>query len=120
MSKTVAKQAEQNRRRELELGFNGVADVREERVRSVQEIATKYLEQYWLRNKSGVFARYAVGHPTRHLGKIMSVDVNERTGCGIPNGSAEGGRLAKDHQRRSRTFASAARGVGRWLCWARW
>jgi len=78
-SKTVAKQAEQNRRRELELGFNGVVDIREERVQSVKEIAAKYLEQYCLRNKSGVFARYAVGHLTRHVGKIMAVDVTDKT-----------------------------------------
>src|SRR5580692_2751338 len=50
-SKTVAKQAEQNRRRELERGFNGVEDVREDRVRTVKAIATEYLEQYCLRNK---------------------------------------------------------------------
>ena len=56
-SKTVARLAEQNRRRELERGFNGVADVREERVRSVKEIAAEYLDQYCLRNKSSVFAR---------------------------------------------------------------
>jgi integrase len=78
-SKTVAKQAEQNRRRELERGFNGVEDVREDRVRSVKTIATEYLEQYCLRNKSGVYARYAVGHVTRHLGKMMVVDVTDKT-----------------------------------------
>lgn len=78
-SKTVAKQAEQNRRRELERGFNGVEDVREDRVRSVKAIATEYLEQYCLRNKSGVYARYAVGHVTRHLGKMMVVDLTDKT-----------------------------------------
>jgi integrase len=78
-SKTVAKQAEQNRRRELERGFNGVEDVREERVRSVKTIATEYLDQYCARNRSGVYARYAVGHVTRHLGKMMVVDINEKT-----------------------------------------
>ncbi len=81
-SKTRARLAEQNRRRELERGFNGVADVREERVRSVKEIAAKYLEQYCLRNKSSVFARYAVGHLTRHVGAVMAVDVTEQTVTG--------------------------------------
>ena len=37
-SKTVAKQAEKNRRRELERGFNGVDDNREDRVRSIKEM----------------------------------------------------------------------------------
>src|SRR5271169_4420887 len=72
-SKTVAKQAEQTRRRELERGFNGIEDGRAERVRPVKEVAADYLEQYCLRNKSGVYARYAAGHVTRHLGKMMVV-----------------------------------------------
>lgn len=33
-SKTIAKKAEQNRRRELEQGFNNVADTRQERIRT--------------------------------------------------------------------------------------
>src|ERR1035437_984877 len=77
-SKTVAKQAEQNRRRELELGFNGIVDVREKRIRSVKEIASEYLEQYCLRHKSGVYATYAIGHVTRHLGKMMVVDLTDK------------------------------------------
>src|ERR1700729_3688037 len=39
----------------------------------------EYLEQYCLRNKSGVYARYAVGHVTRHLGKMMVVDITDKT-----------------------------------------
>jgi len=78
-SKTVAKQAEQNRRRELERGFNGVEDAREDRVRSIKEVATEYLEQYCLRKKSGVYAKYAVGHVIRHLGRMMVVDITEKT-----------------------------------------
>lgn len=78
-SKTVAKQAEQNRRRELEWGFNGVEDAREERIRSIKEVAREYLEQYCVRNRSGVYARYAVGHVTRHLGKMMVVDLTDKT-----------------------------------------
>ena len=48
-SKTVAKSAEKNRRRELEEGFNNVSDVRRERVRAVGEIADEFLEEYKLR-----------------------------------------------------------------------
>ena len=76
-SKTVAKQAEKNRRRELERGFNGVDDNREDRVRSIKEIAATYLEQYRLRHKSGVFATYALGHVARHIGASMAVDITE-------------------------------------------
>lgn len=78
-SKTVAKQAEQNRRRELERGFNGVEDNRENRVRSIKEVGAEYLDDYCLRHKSGVFAQYAVGHVARHLGASMVVDVTDKT-----------------------------------------
>jgi integrase len=76
-SKTVAKLAEQSRRRELERGFNGLEDCREDRIRSIKEIAAVYLEQYRLRHKSGVFASYALGHVTRHLGASMAVDITD-------------------------------------------
>ena len=42
-------------------------------------MAAEYLDQYCLRNKSSVFAEYAVGHVIRHLGKMMAVDVTEKT-----------------------------------------
>jgi hypothetical protein len=51
-SKTVAKLAEQKRRRELEEGFNGLTDRRGERVRTIAEIAKAYLESYRLRHCS--------------------------------------------------------------------
>lgn len=34
-----------------ERGFNGFEDLRQERVRSVREVASEYLEQYGLRHK---------------------------------------------------------------------
>ncbi len=78
-SKTVAKQSEKNRRRELENGFNGIQDNREERVRSIKEMATTYLEDYRLRHKSGVFADYAIRHITRLIGESMVVDITDKT-----------------------------------------
>jgi integrase len=79
-SKTLAKAAEQTRRRALETGFNNLEDAREERVRTIREIAAGYLESYRLRNpRSATFAEYAVGHVTRVLGDKMLVDVNEQT-----------------------------------------
>lgn len=47
-SKTVAKQAEANRRRELERGFNGVEGNRDERIRTIKEMAATYLEDHSL------------------------------------------------------------------------
>jgi len=78
-SKTVAKQAELNRRRELERGFNGIEDVREDRIRPVKSVATEYLADYRLRHRSTKFAEYAVGHITRLLGTEMIVDITDAT-----------------------------------------
>src|SRR5258706_9173586 len=81
-SKTVAKLAEQKRRRELEGGFNGIQDKREERIRSISELGRAYLDDYRLRHKSIVYAEYAVGNVIRHLGPTMAVDVTEQTVTG--------------------------------------
>ncbi len=78
-SKTIAKLAEQNRRRELEAGFNGIQDKREDRIRSIRELSRDYLEDYRLRHKSVVFAEYAVDHIVRLLGPMMTIDVTEQT-----------------------------------------
>ena len=78
-SKTLAKQAEQKRHRELEEGFNGLVDRREDRIRTLKELADDYLEAYKLRSKSGTFAEYALGHLTRLLGKQMAVEIAEKT-----------------------------------------
>jgi integrase len=78
-SKTVAKLAEQKRRRQLEDGFNGVEDNREERIRTIKELGRAYLGDYRLRHKSIVFADYAVGNVIRLVGAVMAVDVTEQT-----------------------------------------
>jgi hypothetical protein len=77
--KTLARIAEKNRRRELEEGFNGFADERDERIRTIKELAEAYLAEYKLRHKSITYAEYALGNVVRHLGDRMSVDVAERT-----------------------------------------
>jgi hypothetical protein len=59
-SKTVATLAEQKRRRQLEDGFNGVDDDREERIKSVRELGQAYLDDYRIRHKSVQFAEYAL------------------------------------------------------------
>ena len=78
-SKTIAKQAEQKRRRELEEGFNGLEDSRDEQIRLIHELAKQYLASYALRNRSAVFAQYAVNHVVEHIGDKMVVDVDEGT-----------------------------------------
>jgi integrase len=79
-SKTVAKQAEQARRRELEKGFNGVVDERQERVRNVGESAKSFLAAYRVRQpKSATFAEHALSHILRLMGGLMAVDVTDKT-----------------------------------------
>ena len=78
-SKTIAKLAEQKRRRELEQGFNGMEDKRDERIRTVKELGQAYLHDYGLRHRSVNFAVYAVGNVLRHLGELMAFDVTEQT-----------------------------------------
>jgi integrase len=78
--KTVAVLAERNRRQELERAFNNVDDTRKERVKTVDQMAAAYLEDYRLRNpRSIVFADYAIGHVTRLVGTTMAVDISAAT-----------------------------------------
>jgi hypothetical protein len=76
-SKTVAKNAEQQRRRELEAGFHNVKEVRQQRIRRLSEIVDEYLVGYRLRYRSATFAEYALGHVSRLLGADMVVDIDE-------------------------------------------
>jgi integrase len=78
-SKTVAKEAEKKRHRELEEGFNGLEDTRNERIKTVKELAKEYLEDYKLRHRSVTFAEYALGNVTGHVGELMAVDVTDKT-----------------------------------------
>jgi hypothetical protein len=56
-SKTLARTAEQTRKRELEQGFNDVTDVRQKRVRTFGDLAQEYLQNYKLRlPQSAVYA----------------------------------------------------------------
>src|SRR4051812_47579292 len=72
-SKTVAKEAEKKRRRELEEGFNGLADARDERIRSIRTLAEGFLKDYRVRQpKSASFADHAMAHVKRLLGDLMT------------------------------------------------
>src|SRR5665213_1948623 len=78
--KTIAQDAEKNRRLELERSFNAVEDRRHERIRSVSEVADQFFEDYKVRNpRSETFADYALGHVKRLLGKTMVIDVGADT-----------------------------------------
>ena len=78
-SKTLAKNAEKRRRRELEEGFNNFTDTRHERVRTLADTADDYLDSYRLRHpQSATFATYAARHIKRLLGTKMVVDCSEQ------------------------------------------
>jgi integrase len=78
-SKTLAKDAERKRRRELEEGYNNLSDSRAERIQTIGAIADPYLEEYKLRHRSGVFAGYALEHVKSFFGTTMVVDVSDET-----------------------------------------
>ncbi len=78
-SKTVAKNAANQRRRELEQGFNNVQTKRENRVRQLREVADEYLADYRLRFRGVTFAEYAIGHVVRQLGDKLLIDIDETT-----------------------------------------
>jgi integrase len=94
-SKTLAKLAEQKRRRELEEGFNRIDDRREEGIRTIREVANGYLEGYALRNRSATFAKYAIGHVTRLLGARMLVDADESAVLGYQDQRLKEGAAPK-------------------------
>ncbi len=77
-SKTVAKLAEQQRRRELETAYNNLP-TKQDRVQTLRQVARTYLEAYRLRHRSATFADYAVGHVVRHLGRTMVVEITDKT-----------------------------------------
>jgi integrase len=79
-SKTVAKEAEKNRRRELERTLAGLpAADRMDRIKSVAEVVKAYLESYSLahRAKSVLFARGRLAHVSRILGTKLLPDLTE-------------------------------------------
>jgi len=76
-SKTLAKESETQRRRELEQGFNNIQKKRENRVRQLRDVAKEYLADYRLRFRGITFAEYAIGHVVRLLGDSLLVDIDE-------------------------------------------
>jgi len=76
-SRTVAKEAERQHRKTLEAGYNNFKEVRQNRVRILEEIIDEYLTGYRLRYRSASFAEYALGHVSRLLGTKIVADITE-------------------------------------------
>jgi integrase len=95
-SKTIARTAEQNRRRELEQGFNNVSDTRHERIRTFNEVATDFYDGYKLRlPDSATFAEYAIEHLKQLVGNKMLVDFDEAAVVKYQNERLEEGTAPK-------------------------
>jgi integrase len=81
-SKTLAKEAERTRRRELEEGYNNVTTAdKKQRVKLLKTAAEEYLEKYKARHstKAGQYAEYCIRHLNEHLGNKMLIQITDQT-----------------------------------------
>jgi len=78
--KTVAQEAERNRRLELEKTLAGIPlERREDRIRSVKDAVKQYQKGYGInhRQQSILFSQGRLAHVTRLLGSMLLPDLNE-------------------------------------------
>jgi integrase len=79
-SKTVAKEAEKDRRRSLERTLAGLpSEKREDRIQTVSDLVTRYLAHYGLNHRAAsiVFANGRLAHIRRLLGSTVLPDLTE-------------------------------------------
>lgn len=76
-SKTVAKEAELQRRRDLERGIHNITEVQQNRIRALADVAEQFLADYRLRYRGVAFAEDAIGHVVRLLGDQLVVDIDD-------------------------------------------
>ena len=82
LSKTVAKEAEKARRRELERALAGLpSEALENRIRSVSDVIAPYLDAYELshREQSVLFAKRRLAQVKRGFGTVLLPDLTEDT-----------------------------------------
>ena len=80
-SKTLAKEAEKKRRRELEAGYNNLSqDFRNQRVLTLRQAADKYSADYTIRypSSSVKYQKYCVKHLVDHLGDKMLIEITDK------------------------------------------
>jgi integrase len=79
-SKTVAKEAEKTRRRELEEGYNNIIpEDRNRRILTLAKAAEEYQEQYEARNSENAarYSEYCIKHLVEHLGNKMLIEITD-------------------------------------------
>lgn len=89
--------------------FNSLSDDREERIRTIAEIAEDYIEDYKLRHRSTNFAGYAVGHVTRIVGRLMTIEASEQTVLSCQTARLKERASPKSITRRSVFFSGFSR-----------
>jgi integrase len=81
-SKTLAREAERNRRRDLEKGYNGLAtEERSRRVLTFAEAAAPFFANYQLRHppSSISYMKYCIAHLSEHLNGTMLIEIGVET-----------------------------------------
>jgi integrase len=79
-AKTLAREAEKKRRRELEEGYNGItAHERSKRVQTFEEAAEAYLKDYAVRRRqsSHRYMKQRIAHLRRYFGNAMLIEIGE-------------------------------------------
>jgi integrase len=80
-SKTVAKEAEKTRRRELELGYNNITpENRNRRTMPFEEAADEYQTDYEVRHSPNAakYSKYCIKHLTKNFGGQMLIEVTDQ------------------------------------------
>ena len=78
--KTLAREAEKLRRRQLEEGFNGLTpESRTDRIKTLREAAVGYEQAYRVRNSPNAarYSKYCIQHLTEHLGNKMLIEITD-------------------------------------------
>jgi integrase len=81
-SRTIAKEAEKQRRRELEEGYNGITGAdRSKRVQTISEAADELLTDYALRRSpnSVRYLKQRLAQLNKHMGDMMLIEISNET-----------------------------------------
>ena len=107
-SKTLAKEAEKQRHRELEEGYNGFAADRTKRVQTFSQAADELLEDYRLRREANSvrYLKQRLAHLKAHMGGMMLIEITPDVIVRVSEHPPEGRSTWEHHQRRGDVCAS--------------
>jgi integrase len=93
-SKTLAKEAEKNRRRELEKGYNGISsEDRSKRVQTLSQAADQLLADYALKNSANSlrYLKQRIVHIKAHMGDMMLIEIGDTAISGYQTARLQAG-----------------------------